>query len=143
MQEVSFSVPLIPESVNHLWKVTMYTGADGYAHRGRKLSKPVKAYYEAVAIFAGGRTVSPVTDAERRKVRYHVTVDVYLGRRQRGDADNFSKSAVDGLVKAGVIHSDANVETCTVTVHKDERDNPRTEYKVVRMERNDGTAKHD
>ena len=133
-QVVSLTIPLVPPSVNHLYLPTMYTGRDGYSHRGRKLSKEVKAYYDAVAIFARGRTVSPRTDAERRKVRYVVWVDVYLGPKQRGDADNFGKAALDGLVKAGVIHSDANVATCTLNVHKDDRENPRTEYTVERLE---------
>jgi hypothetical protein len=130
---VAFTVPyLCPPSVNHAYLPTMYTGKDGYGHRGRKLSKEAKAYYDAVAIFARRRTVAPATDAERRKVQYAVTVDVYLGPNQRLDADNGGKCAVDALVKAGVIHSDAFVAPFTINPHRDDRSNPRTEYLVTR-----------
>lgn len=130
---VTFTVPyLTPPSVNHAYLPTMYTGRDGYGHRGRKLSKEAKAYYDAVAIFARGRTVAPLTDKERRKVRYNVEVHVYLGPNQRLDADNGGKCAVDALVRAGVIHSDAFVAPFKIVPHKNERTNPRTEYVVIR-----------
>lgn len=129
---VAFTVPLVPPSVNHAYLPTMYTGKDGYAHRGKKLSKDAKAFRDAVAIFARGRTVAPATDKERRSVKYAVQIDVYLGVGQRGDADNFSKIAVDALVKCGVIHSDAFMRSCLVIVHKEDRLNPRTEYAVAR-----------
>jgi Holliday junction resolvase RusA-like endonuclease len=61
-------------------------------------------------------------------------VDVYLGAKQRGDADNFLKCGVDALVHAGVMHSDAYADDSRAIVHKDDRDNPRTEYTVTRME---------
>jgi hypothetical protein len=69
---VSFTVPLIPPSGNHYKKPCKYIGRDGFLHLGFKLTKETKAYYDAVAIFARGRTVAPYTDAERRKVRYAV-----------------------------------------------------------------------
>lgn len=134
---ISFTVPhLNPPSTNHLWEPCMYTGRDGYRHRGRKLSKAAKAWVEAVAIFARGCTVAPATEAERRKARYGVRVDVYLPRRGRGDFDNFFKASLDSLVKAGVIHSDACVdgEESKCVVHRDQRDNPRTEYTVTLLE---------
>ena len=65
---VAFTVPLVPPSVNHAYAPTMYTGRDGYGHRGRKLTKEAKAFKAAVAIFARGRTVAPATDKERRVV---------------------------------------------------------------------------
>jgi hypothetical protein len=129
---VAFTVPLVPPSVNHAYSPTMYTGKDGYSHRGRKLTKEAKAFKAAVAIFARGRTVAPLTDRERRTVKYAVQIDVYLGTGQRGDADNFNKIAVDSLVDCGVIHSDAFMRSCLVTVHKEDRLNPRTEYAVAR-----------
>ena len=137
MQEdiICFTVPyLIPPSGNHYKRPCRYTGRDGFSHMGFKLTKDAKAYYAAVAIFARGRTVSPQTDNERRKVQYSVTIDVYLGERQRGDADNFTKCALDAIQNCGMIHSDAYVRDCKVTVHKDERENPRTEYLVSRLE---------
>jgi Holliday junction resolvase RusA-like endonuclease len=133
---VVFTVPgLIPCSVNHIWDETMYTGRDGYAHRGRKLSKQAIAFKHAVAIFARGRTVAPETDRERKKAKYRIKIDVYFGPRQKGDADNFLKNAIDSLVYAGVIHSDVNVVP-TPEVHRDERhniNNPRTQYIVERL----------
>lgn len=133
--EVSFTVSyLTPPSGNHYKKPCKYTGKDGGRHLGFKLTKETKAYYDAVALFAQGRTAIPETDAERRKVRYEVMIDVYLGHRQRGDADNFLKCGIDALVKAGVIHSDANVFESAARVHKHIRENPHTTYFVRRLE---------
>jgi Holliday junction resolvase RusA-like endonuclease len=131
---VAFTVPyLTPPSVNHSYKPIMYTGKDGYGHRGRKLSGEAKAFKEAVALFARGRTVAPISDSERRKVHYEVTVTIYLGPNQRLDADNGGKLALDGLVNAGVIHSDAYVSRCEMKVVKTERENPRTSFLVARV----------
>ena len=133
---IVFTVPLRVPSVNHLWETTMYTGKDGYGHRGRKLSKEAKAFYEAVGLFAQHRTVAPATDAERRKCQYKVKVEVWYGPKQRGDADNQGKALLDSLVKCGMIHSDANVTTFNINVHKDERDdprNPRVQFLVERL----------
>jgi Holliday junction resolvase RusA-like endonuclease len=134
-QQISFTVPyLCPPSVNHFKKPCKYIGRDGSLHLGFKLTKETKAYYDAVAIFARNRTVAPATDAERRKVKYKVQADVYLGPKARGDADNFGKTICDGLARAGVIHSDAFVAENIINVHKDDRDNPRTEFLVERLE---------
>lgn len=107
---------------------------------GFKITQAAKAYYAAVAIFARGRTVAPQTDAELRKVKYSVRIDVFLGPRQRGDFDNFWKCGLDALVHCGVLHSDAAVdgETSKCVVHGDERENPRTTYAVSRTERENG-----
>lgn len=134
---VAFTVPyLIPVSGNHYKKPCKYIGRDGSLHMGFKLTKEAKAYYDAVAIFARGRSVAPATDAERRKVRYEVRIDVYLPPKGRGDFDNFWKCGLDALVHCGVIHSDNAVdgEHSRCVVHKDERTNPRTEYFVTRLE---------
>ena len=134
---VTFTVPyLIPVSVNHAWEPTMYTGRDGFAHRGRKTSKQVRAFKDAVAIFARGATVAPQDERDRRKARYGVRIDVYLGPRQRGDFDNFWKVGLDALANCGVIHSDGAVsgQHSRCVVHKEDRQNPRTEYVVTRLE---------
>jgi hypothetical protein len=132
-ETVIFTVPyLTPPSVNHHVRPCKYIGRDGQLHTGKKLTKQTKAYYDAVAIFARGRTVDPQTPAARRKVIYSVEVDVYLGPGQRLDADNGGKCAVDALVRAGVIHSDAFVKPFTIRPQKDDRQNPRTEYCVRR-----------
>jgi Holliday junction resolvase RusA-like endonuclease len=133
---VAFTVPhLCPPSVNHYKEPTVYRKRDGIGFvRGFKLTPEAKAFKAAVAIFARGRTVSPITNSERRKVKYRVEVDIYLGPNQRLDADNGGKLLLDGLQEAGVIHSDAFVAPFIVTPHKDERTNPRTEFFVTRLE---------
>lgn len=131
-QLIVFTVPLVPPSVNHYYKTCFYTGRDGYSHRGKKLTPEAKAFKEAVAIFAQGRTVAPVRESERRKAKYRVEVHIYLGPNQRLDADNGGKALLDGLTYAGVIHSDTSVDTRLVP-HKDERHNPRVQYIVERL----------
>lgn len=140
MQEeiiICFTVPyLIPVTGNHYKRPCRYTGRDGYSHLGFKVTKEAKAYYDAVAIFARGRTVAPQTDKERKRARYSVEMDVYLGPRQRGDFDNFWKCGLDALVNCGVIHNDSAVDgdKSKCAVHKEDRENPRTEYLVTRLE---------
>lgn len=132
---VDFVVPgLTPPSTNHYTKPCMYTGKDGYPHRGKKLTEEAVAYKDAVAIFARGYSVSPLTDSERRKVRYRIEVRVYLGHRQRLDSDNSLKVAIDALVYAGVIHSDAYARESKAVIITDERHNPRTHFIVERLE---------
>lgn len=132
---VCFTVPyLTPPSGNHYKKPTTYTGKDGYAHRGFKVTPEAKAYKDAVAIFARGRTVAPATAKERREVRYRVGVHVVLGPGARLDCDNSAKVAIDALQAAGVIHSDAKVFECALTIDRDDRENPRTEFFVTRLE---------
>ena len=98
--------------------------------------KQTKAYYEAVSLFARGETVAPQTDAERRRVRYSVEMDVYLGERQRGDSDNFLKCGLDALVKCGCdsYRRGRGWRTQQVRRPQDERDNPRTIYQITRLE---------
>jgi Holliday junction resolvase RusA-like endonuclease len=136
-REVCFTVPyLIPVSGNHYKRPCKYIGRDGSLHLGFKTTKEAKAYYDATAIFARGRTVAPQTDSERRKVRYGVRIDVYLPPKARGDFDNFWKCGLDALVHCGLIHSDAAVDgdNSKCVVHRDQRTNPRTEYLVTRLE---------
>lgn len=126
---------MVPPSGNHYKKPTHYTGRDGYSHLGFKITKETKAFYDATAIFSRGRTVAPITDSERSKVRYGVRIDVYLPPRAHGDFDNFWKCGLDSLVRAGVIHDDAAVdgEHSKCVVHRDERHDPRTQYTVERL----------
>lgn len=132
---VCFTVPyLTPPSGNHYKKPTTYTGKDGYSHRGFKVTPETKAFKDAVAIFSRGRTVAPATEKERKSVRYRVGVHVVLGARARMDCDNSAKVAVDALQAAGVLHSDAKVVECVLTIDRTDRENPRTEFFVTRME---------
>jgi Holliday junction resolvase RusA-like endonuclease len=137
LSQLEFTVPhLIPPSGNHYKKPCIYFGADKVGHLGFAVTKKTKAFYDAVSIFARGNSVSPATDAERKRSQYGVTIDVYLPPKGRGDFDNFWKAGLDALVHAGVIHSDAAVDGANsrCIVHKDQRDNPRTEYRVIRTE---------
>src|SRR5215471_6528965 len=96
---ICFTVPyLIPPSGNHYKKPCRYVGRDGCLHLGFKTTKEARAYYDAVAIFAQGRTIAPFDAKERTKTRYNVQIDVYLGPNQRGDNDNFLKCGLDALV---------------------------------------------
>lgn len=132
---ITFTVPyLTPPSTNHYTKPIVYTGKDGFPHRGKKRTKEANAYRDAVAIFARGRTVAPSTDSERRRVRYRIVVRVVLGFNQRLDGDNALKVAIDSLKHCGVIHSDAYSEDSRALIVKNDRQNPRTEFTVERME---------
>lgn len=135
--EVKFTVlHLIPPSGNHYKIPTHYTDRDGNRHLGFKITKHAKAYYEAATLFARGESVIPDDPHTWKQTRYSVIMDVYLGKGQHGDFDNFWKTGLDALVKAGVIHSDAAVDgyESRCVVHKDQRENPRTEYHVRRID---------
>jgi Holliday junction resolvase RusA-like endonuclease len=128
---VAFTVPyLTPPSGNHYKAPCLYRDRNGVAHRGYKVTPQAKAYKDAVAIFARGRTVAPL-DALKKKTHYDVQMTVVLGHRERGDEDNFHKVGLDALTHAGVIHSDAYAH-CVCNVVRDDRENPRTEYTIRR-----------
>ncbi len=132
--QVEFEIPgLTPPSVNHYLAKKIWRRRDGTSHIVALLTPEAQAFKFAVGVYARGLSVAPPFE-ERKKTRYNVTVDVYLGPRERGDADNFAKVCCDSLEDCGVIHSDANVQTCKVTVHKNERHNPRTHFQVERLE---------
>lgn len=113
MDSVNITIPLIPPSVNH------------YKMRTRKgitfVSKEAKAFKEAVAICARGRSV--------RAESYRVHISIFLGKGGKGDVDNFAKCCLDGIADAGVIHSDAAITKLTIEKSRDV-DNPRTEMFV-------------
>ena len=86
-------VPGIPPSVN------MYVRHS----RGRHyVTKEAERFQSDIAVLASGYKV----DAPA----YQIEIHVLLGKGQRGDVDNFAKVVLDGLVKAGVIHSDSAVQ---------------------------------
>jgi Holliday junction resolvase RusA-like endonuclease len=128
---VTFAVPgLRPPSGNHYKSPCVYRDRNGYPRHGYKITPEAKAFKEAVAIFARGRTVAP-PDALKKKTHYDVKMTVVLGPGQKGDEDNFHKVGLDALVNAGVIHSDAYAH-CVCNVERHDRLNPRTEYTVTR-----------
>lgn len=123
-------IPLVPPTVNHYKKPALFPRKRGDPPvPGMVMTKEAKAYKAAVAIFARGQSLAPATESERRKTRYMLVATVYLGKNQRGDGDNFWKCLADGLVEAGVIHSDAAVTKWHIDVARD-RENPRTVVEI-------------
>lgn len=114
---LSFTVPLVPPSVNH-YKMRRRDTGRWY------VTSAALAFKSAVGIFARGRFVAAK--------KYEVEFTVYLGYRQRGDGDNFNKVIGDGLKEARVVHSDAAIKRWIVNVERD-RANPRTEITVRAM----------
>lgn len=109
---VSFTVPLVPPSVN-----TYVRHSQGRHYVSSKAQK----FKEAVAIFSRGMAI--------RAEEYSATLQIFLAAGQRGDIDNFPKCVLDGLVAAGVIDSDAKITRLEVTKGRDKA-NPRTEITV-------------
>jgi Holliday junction resolvase RusA-like endonuclease len=61
--------------------------------------------------------------------RHRVIIAIFLGRKQKGDIDNFAKVALDSLVRCEVLRSDATVEVLLMTKSRD-KENPRTEFTI-------------
>lgn len=106
-------IPLVPPSVN------MYVR---HTRTGRHyVTKEAQTFKDAVFAYSA-----------RRKVRadaYEVEVFVYLGKGDRGDADNFWKVILDALVAAGTIDTDAKASDITLRKRRD-WESPRTEIRV-------------
>jgi crossover junction endodeoxyribonuclease RusA len=117
VEPLTITVPLVPPSVNHYWKHTRF-GRHYVTAEGR-------AYKEAIALCAGRQSV--------RAKYYEIEAVIFLGYGQRGDVDNFGKAIGDGLVEAGVIHSDAAVTDLILRKRRDSA-NPRTEITVKAAE---------
>jgi crossover junction endodeoxyribonuclease RusA len=116
MSELRLTIPLQPPTVNHYVKHT---------RAGRHyLTAAATAWYQAVGIIARGAFL----DGKQHAVEY----TVYQGHGNRGDVDGYAKVILDGLVKAGVLRSDASV--VSLYAHKlRDRANPRTEIVVRRL----------
>lgn len=116
MRHCIINIPLVPPSVNHYVRHV----------RGRHVvTKEAKAFKEAVAIFS---RESPHWDDT--KATYIVGINIWLGKKQRGDIDNFPKLCLDGIRDAGVIHSDAAIKQLYVNLFRD-WENPRTQIIVT------------
>lgn len=125
VKPIILEIPFTPPSVNHYKKpITLRTSTG--PRLSFALTDEAKAFRDAVAIFTRGQTLIPLTAAERIKIRYALTVTVFLGKNESGDADNYWKCIADSLVKAGVIHSDARVRKWHIEVEDEDRENPRT-----------------
>jgi crossover junction endodeoxyribonuclease RusA len=92
VQEMKITIPGVPPSVNSYVRHS----------RGRHYKTSAATKFQSdIAILAAGRVVNAD--------EYWVTIEVTLGPKQRGDVDNFPKVCLDGLVKAGVIRTDAAI----------------------------------
>jgi Holliday junction resolvase RusA-like endonuclease len=119
---VHITVPIVPPSVNH------------YKMRTRKgvtfVTEDAKTYKKAVYY----HSLRSSTDPERRFDGGNLSVEVvvYQGKGDKGDVDNYAKCVLDGLVEAGVIHSDAAITDLILRKRRD-RENPRTEITVTAL----------
>lgn len=120
---ITFTVPLVPPSVNHYVKHT---------RNGRRyVTDEASAFKDSVAIAASGLYV--------RAKRFQVTLVIVLGKGDRGDVDNFPKLVLDGMAGCGIFQdakgkrsSDAHVRDLRVIVNADLR--PETGYTEVEVE---------
>ena len=113
MPVITITVPLEPPSVNHYVKHT---------RSGRHYKTPEAiAFQQALALFAKHQSI------KAKAYRVHYTV--YQGKGSRGDVDNYAKCILDGMVHAGVIHSDAAITELSMAKQRD-WENPRTEIRV-------------
>ena len=120
---VNIEIPLIPPSGNHYKIPTSRLRNDG--RRIFKLTPETKAWFDAIAIFAQGKTIG----GDRHRVEFCV----YLGKGQRGDIDNFCKTLLDGLVRARVLQTDDSVVEMHVYKERDP-DRPRTQILITEVE---------
>jgi Holliday junction resolvase RusA-like endonuclease len=112
LREMKFSIPLIPPSVNH-YKIPKANG------RGFYVTPEAKAFKAAVASLTRGSVKADW---------YEVKIMLYLGKNQKGDADNFNKVTLDALVEARIITTDARVKVQAIPLR--DWDNPRTEIEI-------------
>jgi Holliday junction resolvase RusA-like endonuclease len=107
-------IPGLPPSNNHYKK-------PDWAHRRFYVTSEARSFKGDIAIIAQGACVEAKA--------YEITLRFYFGRRQRLDGDNGPKVVFDGLVEAGVIHSDAAIQRHVVEKYRDWA-NPRTEIVI-------------
>lgn len=125
-QYIIIEVPFTPPSVNHYKEPIKIRRRDGTTVTSFALTAEAKAFRDTIAVFARGETLVPRERKEWKNVRYAITATVFLGKRQRGDGDNFWKCIADSLVNARVIHSDARVRRWQIEIEDGYRDSPRT-----------------
>lgn len=122
MRELKLTIPLEPVSVNHYKSVRIIQPkGGGKPFISTYVTKVADAFMAAVARCAKGQQL--------HSKAYAVGFCVYQGHGSRGDVDNYSKCVLDGLVKAGVIHSDSAIVDLTISKRRDPQ-NPRTEIIV-------------
>ena len=112
-EPIRFTVPSVPPSVNAYVRHT---------RSGRHyISSEAKKFKEDLMMCSRGCRV--------RAKSYGVSIDVYLGSKQKGDLDNFAKCVLDALVYAEVIDTDARVTALQILKGRD-RQRPRTQICV-------------
>lgn len=124
LDSLSISVPCIPPSVNHYVKHS----------RGRHFKSTGALIFESlIRASANGRNVFS------RSSKYEIHIIITLGKKEKGDIDNFPKLVLDSLVRADVIPSDNMVTKLVVekvAKKKDRPDNGSTWVKVSALEEN-------
>ncbi len=119
MTEISFTVPMIPDSVN------TYTRHSAGMHFK---SKRAQAWERDFHLFVKGHVTGDT---------FAVTLRFVLGPRQHPDIDNLGKQPLDSLARAGVLRngkgiavSDNKIKRLTMEIVDNDRKNERTEITV-------------
>lgn len=102
MTNLTMTLPF-PPSVNHYWRHVVL-GKPPKQRVTTLISKPGREYSESVA-------AQVLAEKTRLKIASYVAMTVLLSPpdRRRRDVDNYSKSLLDSLVKAGVLEDDSLV----------------------------------
>jgi Holliday junction resolvase RusA-like endonuclease len=113
---ISFSVPAVPPSVNH------------YLLRARNRQH----YFVSPEAEQFKDLVLAIANSKKLVIRwrhYGVEVSIFLGKKQKGDLDNFAKVTLDSLVYSAIIDSDAKITNLRMSKSRDIA-NPRTVISV-------------
>ncbi len=93
MRDIIFDFPIVPPSVNTLWRI----------ERGKaRLSKEARDFYALVKLFVRGKRAP-------RAWRYYAVDILIEPSRRSGDVDNKIKAVLDSLTKAGFWKDDSLV----------------------------------
>lgn len=112
---ISFSVPAVPPSGNAYVRHT---------RTGRHyVTEEAEQFKDLVLAIANSKKLVI------RWKRYGVEVSIFLGKKQKGDLDNFAKVTLDSLVYAAIIDSDAKITNLRMLKARDIA-NPRTVISV-------------
>jgi len=112
---VSFTVPLLPPSVNHYYRPSR--------RGGYYISPEAQAFIDAVCIFSGRQA------CEGKFYAVQISVGIPQAEFLRLDIDNLGKSLLDSLRKAAVIKDDRYVVDLHLTKYVSP--DPCTKYLIV------------
>lgn len=123
MNNMLCTVEMVPPSVNH-YKVR-------YRNGNTVVSEEALAFKTAVATMCNGRFVVGKT--------FKVTLVIVLGKKGRGDIDNFPKLVLDALADCGVFRNlggmrttDAHILELSIHLNREER--PARGYTTILVE---------